>query len=380
MSRFLSFVSILLVSSFTLKAQVASLTNAILYHNDGNLVKAKEEIDKACINEKTIGMPKTWFYTGVIYKDIYQASTADGQVLNEAALAKSTDALKKVFDLEKPAAEFSKKSKEVLEQIWAISINRGVSLYGEEKYNPSIIEFERAQGIKPADTTAYVYAFYAANELKNNELLEMYASKLVALKYSSEAVYYIQIGMLMDKNLLDSALVGSNKAVLKYPTDVPLKTQQTELYVKLNKTQEAIDNLKALSAKNPNDEQLLMNIGSQYGNLNDIENAEKYYQKVIALDSTNYIANFNMAVYSLKKVQVTADKIIAYDNAQKKTSRTYFPDPTTDPVRIELRNQLNEAKKYNTRATVNIGSDTEKKKNIDAVFSNIKSFEDQFLK
>lgn len=378
MSRFLAFV--LLLASFSLQAQVATLTNAILYHNDGNLVKAKEEIDKACINEKTITMPKTWFYTGVIYKDIYQASTAEGQVVNDAALIKSTEALQKVFELEKPAAEFIKKSKEVLEQIWAISINRGVTLYGEEKYNPAIVEFERAQSIKPADTTAYVYGIYAANELKNAELLDKYVSKLVALNYTSASVYYIQIDGLMNKNLLDSALVSSNKALAKYPTDVPLKTQQTQLYVKLNKSKEAIENLKVLSAKNPNDVQLLINIGSQYSNLNDIENAQIYYQKVIALDSTNYIANFNMAVYTLKKVQVTADKIIAYDNAQKKTSRTYFPDPASDPLRIELRKQLTEAKKYNVRAGAKIGSDAEKKKNIDAVFANIKSYEDQFLK
>lgn len=378
MSRFLTFVFIL--ATFSLQAQVATLTNAILYHNDGNLVKAKEEIDKACVNEKTITMPKTWFYTGVIYKDIYQASTAEGQIVNDAALEKSTAALLKVFELEKPAAEFSKKSKEVLEQIWAISINRGVTLYGEEKYTPSIVEFERAQSIKPADTTAYVYGIYAANELKNTELLEKYVSKLAALNYTSEAICYVQIGMLMNKNLLDSALVSSNKAVAKYPTDVPLKTQQTELYVKLNKSKEAIENLKALSAKNPNDIQLLMNIGSQYGNLNDVENAQIYYQKVIALDSTNYIANFNMAVYSLKKAQATADKIIAYDNAQKKSSRTYFPDPASDPLRIELRKQLDVAKQQNTRAAAKIGSDAEKKKNIDSVFSNIKSYEDQFLK
>ncbi|WP_018343470.1 hypothetical protein [Cytophaga aurantiaca] len=378
MSRLLAFVFIL--ASFTLQAQVATLTNAILYHNDGNLVKAKEEIDKACVNEKTIVMPKTWYYTGVIYKDIYQASTAEGQTLNEAALKKSTDAFLKVYELEKPAAEFSKKSKEGLEQIWAISINNGVSLYQEEKYNPSIVEFERAQSIKPADTTAYVYAFYAANELENNELLEKYAAKLVALNYSSEAIYYIQIKMLMDKNLLDSALASSNRAVLKYPSDVALKTQQTELYVKMNKSKEAIENLKALSAKNPNDVQLLLNIGSQYSNLNDVANAETYYKKVIALDSTNYIANFNMSVYSVKKAEAIGSKISAYDNAQRKASNTYFPNLSTDPLRIQLRNELKETKKYADRAAAKIGTDADKKKNIDAILNNIKSFENQFLK
>lgn len=374
------FTLFFICTAFVAQAQLATLTNAVLYHGDGNLVQAKEEIDKACLNEKTIGMPKTWYYTGIIYRDIYQASTAEGQTINDAALIKSTEAFKKVFELEKPAAEFSRKSKEALDQIWSISINRGVSFYEQEKYNPSITEFERAQSIKPADTTAYVYAFYAANELKDDALLEKYASKLVALNYTSEAICYIQIRMLMNKNLLDSAMTSSNKAVAKYPADVALKSQQTELYVKMNKTQEAIDNLKALSAKNPNDVQLLINIGSQYSNLGDVENAQTYYQKVIALDSTNYIANFNMAVYSFKKAQTTADKIIASDNAQRKASSTYFPNTSTDPLRIELRKQLAVTRSYNTRAAAKIGADPEKKKNIDAVNNNIKAFEDQFLK
>jgi tetratricopeptide (TPR) repeat protein len=377
MNRLLTFVFIL--TAFAVQAQVATLTNAILYYGDGNLAKAKEEIDKACVNEKTIALPKTWYYTGVIYKDIYQASTVEGQIPNDAALIKATEAYKKVYELEKPAGEFSKKSKEALDQIWSISINRGVSFYEQEKFNPSIAEFERAQSIKPADTTAYVYAFYAANELDNNELLEKYASKLASLNYTSESVYYLQTKMLMDKNLLDSALITSNKAVAKYPTDVNLKSQQTELYVKLNKTNEAIDNLKALSAKNPNDVQLLINIGSQYSNLKDVENAEIYYKKVIALDSTNYIANFNMCVYSLKRAQATADKIIAYDNGQRKYSKTYFPN-MSDPLRVELRNQLNVTKKQADRAAAKMGTDAEKKKNIDSVLSNIKSYEEQFLK
>jgi len=376
MSRLLIFV-LIAISSISAHAQVAYLTNAILYYNEGNLLKAKEEIDKADVNEKTIVMPKTWFYTGLIYKDIYQASTTDGQAENVPALIMSTDAFQKVFKLEKMPSEFSRKSTEALDQIWGISINRGVKLYQTKNYTGALTDFDRAQSIKPADTTAYVYALYAANELDNNALLESYASKLVALNYSSDVVYYTQIGLLIKKNLLDSALVTSNKAAEKYPTDVTLKTQQTELLVKMNKSQEAIDNLKTLSDKNPKDVQLLLNIGSQYGNLKDEVNAETYFKKVIALDSTNYIANFNMSVYSLNRALTTVDKILAYDNEKHKTNRSYYPNPETDPLRIALRNELKTTKVFVNKAKA---SNESEQKNVTAVLENIKSMEERFLK
>lgn len=376
MSRLLSFVFIL-VSSITLQAQVATLTNAILYYNDGNLIKAKDEIDKAAVNEKTIVLPKTWFYTGLIYKDIYQQSTVEGETENVSALIKSTQAFQKVFTFEKVPAEFTKRSTEALEQIWGISINRGVKLYQTKNYTEAITDFDRAQSIKPADTTAYVYALYAANELDNSALLENYASKLVALNYTSDVVYYTQIGLLIDKNLLDSALTTSYKAAEKYPTDVALKTQQTELLVKMNKGADAIENLKTMSAKNPTDVQLLLNIGSQYSNLNDVANAEIYYKKVIALDSTNYIANFNMSVYSLNKALTTVDKILAFDNEKHKTNRSYSPNLETDPLRISLRNELKTTTLFANKAKV---SNESEQKNVTTLLANIKSIEDRFLK
>jgi tetratricopeptide (TPR) repeat protein len=376
MKRFASIITIIFFSN-TLHAQVASLTNAILYYNEGNLIKAKEEIDKADVNEKTIVMPKTWFYTGVIYKDIYQASTTDGQAENVSTLIKSIDAFQKVFKLEKTPSEFSRKSTEALDQIWGISINRGVKLYQAQNFTSALTDFDRAQSIKPADTTAYVYALYAANALDNNDLLESYASKLVALNYSSDVVYYTQIGLLIKKNLLDSALVTSTIAAEKYPLDVALKTQQIELLVKMNKSLEAIENLKVLSDKNPNDIQLLLNIGSQYGNLKDEVQAETYFKKVIALDSTNYIANFNMSVYSLNRALTTVDKIIAYDNEKHKTNRSYYPNPETDPLRIALRNELKTTKLFVNKAKVINESE---QKNVTAVLENIKSMEERFLK
>jgi len=360
------------------QAQVAILTNAILYRNDGDLVKAKEEIDKACVNEKTISMPKTWFYKGIIYKEIYQSPAPEIAALDPNALDKSFEAFNKVLVLENPPAEFTKKTQDALNDIWVISINKGVGFYQTQSYTKALTEFQRAQVIKPSDTTAYIYAMYSADELGNHALAEQYITKLAQLNYVNDAIYYVQISNLMNRNVLDSALLLSNKAILKYPNDVPLITQQTQLFVMTKQHQAAIKNLTELLKMNPGDVSLLINIGTQYDELNDIDNAKATYGKVLALDSINFVANYNMAVYSMNDADAIAQKINKYDSGQRAINKNYMPNKTMDPLRIELKNQLMVCKKYYTKARVSARNDADKK-NIDVIMTNINSFQEQYL-
>ena len=378
MLRFILSVTVLVHFSMV-QAQVATLTNAILYRNDGNLVQAKQEIDKACVNEKTITMSKTWFYKGIIYMELYKASPQEVKATDYTSLSQASDAFKKAISLENPPAEFSKKSQEALNEIWSLSINHGVSFYQNQSYTKAIPEFERAQTIKPTDTTAYIYAIYAASEAENKELVDRYAAKLMQLNYVNDGIYYIQINNLMDRNQLDSAMVLSNKAVAKYSDDVALKTQHTELLVKTNQTQAAIKNLTDLYNANPQDIQLLINIGVQYDILNDSENAKATYNKVLALDSTNYIANYNLSVYTINEAGVIAKKIAKNDSMHLSMNRYYVPNKDTDPLRNQLKTKLIVCKKYYTRANTYALKDGEKN-NTAILLSNINSLQDQFLK
>ncbi len=377
MRRFILTVAVLVHFS-VVQAQVATLTNAILYRNDGNLIQAKSEIDKACISEKTIVMPKTWFYKGIIYKEIFQSTSTEVAALDTNALTHSYEAFRKVLQLENPPAEFSKKSQESLNEIWVISINSGVGYYQNKKYTKAIAEFDRAQAIKPTDTTAYIYAFYAANELHDNVLIGKYASKLVSLNYSNETIYYIRIDHFMRTNQMDSALALSNKAVAAYFNDQALKTQQTEVLVRSNRSASAITHMVAMLNTNPQDVQLLLNIGSQYSNLNDVVNAELYYNKVLAIDSMNFIANYNMAVFSLQKAHAMGDAIYKNDSTQRHKNPTYYePDYVADPLRIELRKQLVITKKYYNRAARNTRNESDKK-GLESIKSNMDMIESHY--
>src|SRR5437762_2951311 len=69
--------SLLIFMVASLQAQHHVLHQAIEAYKQGDLVKASEEIDLASKNNETINEPKTWYYKGVIYKDIYKAKEMD---------------------------------------------------------------------------------------------------------------------------------------------------------------------------------------------------------------------------------------------------------------------------------------------------------------
>lgn len=338
MIRFVLFIC-LLVSSFMVQAQVTTLTNAILYHNEGNLPKAKEEIDKAVINEKTKVMPKTWFYQGVIVKDIYKSPIPAIKALDADALPHAFEAFNKAIALEQPAGEFTKKSKEALDEIWSLSINAGIDCYHQARFTQAIAEYERAQAIKPADTTAYLYALYAANELNNPALLEKYNAKLLQLHYTSPYLYFNLIANKANRNQLDSAIELSNQALKEFPEDENLKKQELVL---------------------------LINKGVEYDKAANRKSAMICYEKALVIDSSNYLANYNLMVNVLKQAQELEKVIVENDMVQAKKDTLYMPNHSPDPNRVELRSKIATCNKYYNRVQ-NKGRDEAEKKSIQNV-------------
>ena len=60
-------------------AQKAKVVSAYNYLNHNQLDKAKEAIDAAITNEKTMADAKTWFYRGNVYLQIYRTKEPEFQ-------------------------------------------------------------------------------------------------------------------------------------------------------------------------------------------------------------------------------------------------------------------------------------------------------------
>lgn len=106
--------------------------------------------------------------------------------------------------------------------------------------------------------------------------------------------------ILIQENRTDEAKAALAEARKLNPEDNNLLMAEADIYYKVND----IDGYKRLInealAKNPNDADLLFNLGIVSGNANQNEEAEKYYTKVIELKPDYVVAYLNLADIKLK--------------------------------------------------------------------------------
>lgn len=89
MKKIIILVLITLIFNTITNGQYAERTSAYNYLRNGKLDKAKEAIDKACLHEKTMNEPKTLYYAGQIYSELYFSENEFYKNLDPYALEKA---------------------------------------------------------------------------------------------------------------------------------------------------------------------------------------------------------------------------------------------------------------------------------------------------
>jgi tetratricopeptide (TPR) repeat protein len=299
----------LLVISLTsiLKAQNSAVTNAILYLKDSNLLKAKQNIDLASEHEKTKGVAKTWYYKGLIYSEIYKSDKVEVKEKAGDALRTSTDALLKAKELENnPNGEYSKLAENQLLENWVSFINRGSAYHQTNKFQEALEMFEIAQKIRPNDTTAYVYAAFAADGLKKDDIVQNYCNKLLSMNYKSLYVYTKTINAANNDKNYEKAISLSNKALVDFPLNHVILQLRTIAYAESGKTDEGIEVIKSDLKAKPYDIELLTNLAVLYNYKKDTDKAMEAYSKIIAIEPHNFFANYNASVINFEKGKALA--------------------------------------------------------------------------
>ena len=293
-----------------LMAQNDAVTSAFFYKKDGKLDKAKEEIDRASVNEKTMAKAKTWYFKAQIYRDIANSPLPAYKALDAKALAKSYEAYSKVLEIEKGDGEYSKSSKKEIEEIWGMALNEGVKNYQDKKYLEALESYDIAAQIKPGDTTAILYSSFAAEAVQDYGKVKTYYDKLFALNRRTVDMYRTlsSNARLNEKN--DAKALEIVQEGRKYfPNDKNLALEELNLYFTLGKVGEAKGKLQEALKLDPNNPALLVSLGTildQESNDTKKPAAERAelkkqavgnYVKTLELDSRNFDANFNMGVY-----------------------------------------------------------------------------------
>ncbi len=292
-TKFLS-AAFLLVSTLTF-AQSGAVTNAILYQESGELDKAKSEIDRAAVHEKTSLAAKTWYNKGFIYESLVVSEKPEYQKLCDSAAAVSFNSYQKSISLDKPNGQYAKLSKERLNNLYIVLLNDGITKYQKKDYYNALGSFKMAQKIKLQDTTAYIYGAYAAEELGDKKTAVEQFNQLKSIGYTGLQMYVYVIDYY-SKVEKDDTKVGEalQEGRAKYPQNKNLIFAEMEYLLKNGRKEEALQKAEQAIKADPKNGLLYFSIGVLYDQTGQQDKAIESYLKSVELDPNYFDALFNL--------------------------------------------------------------------------------------
>jgi tetratricopeptide (TPR) repeat protein len=302
-------------------AQNDAVTNAFFFNKDGELDKAKAEIDRAAVHEKTKDKAKTWYFRGLIYENILNTKNEKFLPLAANAGKDTYESFAKAMSLSQKGDEYYDNSLQRINGLWGTFLNEGIKRYENKDFAGSIASYELAQTIKPADTTAFVYALFAADAMQDFDKASTFTRKLFSMGRSLPYMYLSLARMAKKMGKTDVALSLIQEGRSNYPTDKNLALDELDLYFASGRGAEVKAKLEEAIRLEPNN----ANMHSILGNLYDQEAADTKrlakdredskqkaiasYRKAIELDPLNMEANYNMGVYYFNRAADILKKV-----------------------------------------------------------------------
>jgi len=382
MKKSLSIILFLSIAIFGY-AQKGSVSKAKNYRTKGDLISAKAEIDVAITIEKTAKKPATWFERGEIYKTIALNEDEAISGIDTDALVKAHEAYKKVLSMEKEGAVNAVFSSQYIDALWGFHLNKGGEQYSEENFKAAYGSFVNALKIKPEDSTSLLYAGVAAQQSEDYANTILQYNKLVDLNIASIDVYstliYIERAINKDE---EKALEIIYQAKKVYPSDTKLSQEEIGILINLDRLDQAKDRIKSEIERDPTNVNLYLNLAIMHDNLGtasaekgDKENAainfeiaKENYQKVVELDSENYVGNFNLGA-----IYVNSAKVY-YDEVRDMDLRTY---DKKGPATVEKANAiLKEGLPYMKKSTEVKPEDIDALKALQQMYTQLKMFDE----
>ena len=277
-------------------AQNSAVNKANQFKENGELMKAKEQIDLATAHEKTIEKPKTWFTKGEVYEAIALSEDATYQDMQDEALNEAVAAYRKAKSMDE-GGNYDGLSDIKLDNMWGTMINKGAEYYNQEDYENALKYFGKSSIMKPEDTTAYYYAGIAAQqgEFYDEALTNYY--KLIDLDYHNEDIYSSVIYLERSQNNdNEKALEMLSKAREQFPDNQTFMKEEINLLIITEQTDKAKAQLLEAIKAEPDNPNLYYNLAYISEQTDDDEAAVENYLKAIEADPNYFDATFNLAV------------------------------------------------------------------------------------
>ena len=298
-------------------AQATAVTNAILNQRNGLLDKARIDIDKAIVNEKTSGKAKTWFTRGDIYTQMLESPIYAKQLQPGEGVQKAFESYAKTIELDTNTGEFGKQAVTRMDGLYGRAFNDAVNSYNAKEYDKAIASYKLASQIKPQDTTAVLYSAYASEAKQDFAGAKASYNQLLGMNYKSATLYSRMLQMAKQEKDEAGAAKILQQALIAYPTNKAFMLEDLNLSLAGGKGGDALEKINKAIIADPTNSNLYAVRGSMYDTQKKGDLALADYRKAVELDPNNFDAQFNLGVNNYNRA---AD---AYTKASKMDLKTY---------------------------------------------------------
>lgn len=282
-------------------AQTSAVTNAILNQRSGLLDKARVDIDKAIVNEKTSGKAKTWYTRGEIYQGMMDSPIYSKQLQPGEGVQKAYESYSKAIELDTKDGEFGKQAVTKMDALYGQAFNNAVNSYNAKEYDKAIESYKLASKIKPQDTTAVLYSAYAYEAKQDYPGAKASYNQLLGMNYKSTTLYSRLFQMAKNEKNNEEASKVLQQALVAYPNNKTFMLEDLNMSLASGKGDDAINKISKTITADPTNSNLYAVRGSLYDQQKKPELAVADYRKAVELDPKNFDAQFNLGVYSFNK-------------------------------------------------------------------------------
>lgn len=344
-----SFVLIALIAvSFCANSQSMKVQSAYSDMKNERLAKAKENIDEACQNEKTINEPKTWNYAGLIYAQIVDASNNNEKLFKKQKISTPVDELckrglecfRKSLELEKKEGthEFTQSTMEAMKVLCGYEFMYAGKVYNDGDYQKGadmfndVIDNAKICGHKDVMLDAMYYQADCYRMLKQKDKEYTIYRELAKNNTSKYDVYlkvYLDNRQQGDTTKAINALKKGVKATAKDNAgNTILRSQLASAYLWAKQDAEADKILNDMLANGSDNPATLNAVANIYVDQNKSEQAIELFTKSLSINNSQIDAHrglglvyFNKAADGYKQAEaIPMDQQEAYDKKIKESN------------------------------------------------------------
>lgn len=357
---------------FFAMAQQVKITSAQVFldaynakEGDQNLEKAKDEIDAAVINEKTVAMAKAWYIKGLIYLHIFENQNVKSKMASVDLLGESTASFRKAIELNDVRFRDQEATFNYMNIVSNHYYNDGVQYYNAKKYAQAYQAFIALENINTFyETNKKKFPLDISNVRSNaglcaqnagltDEAIKLYEG-IVAKGSEDASVYSTLVGLYSKVGKSAEAKKLVDDAVVKFPTNINLTISQLNFYIAENKYVEAIDIIKKAISLDPKNDQLYVAAGLAYDKMKDVTKCREMYAKALEINPENlnavnnlggtYVEEANGYILEMNKLgnskediaksnELDKKKIEAYKNARPYIEKALSLNPNDDSLK-----------------------------------------------